>query len=312
MYSIINVDPDAPEKLEYVGSKEKFWFTRTDISDDVRWLFKTAREIQPGIWTGEDWAEKVCDELATRLDLPHATYELAEWRSKPGVITRKLDAKDLVLGNEVLAGFAAEYPSDGADHYYRTPLFTVDRMKNILQSDEMPISVDPKWNLPMNVNSALGVFVGYLLLDALVGNTDRHDRNWAITETQSNGDSIRYLAPSFDHASSLGRELTPTIREKRLETRDRGYGVEAYADRARSALYLSESDEKPLLTSEAFRCFAEYDDSAANAWLRRLEEISEADIRIIVRGVPPSRMSDATADFVERLLRYNRCQLLEN
>lgn len=40
--------------------------------------------------------------------------------------------------------------------------------------------------------TAFGVFAGYLVLDALVGNTDRHPGNWALLE--SGHDGARYLA----------------------------------------------------------------------------------------------------------------------
>jgi hypothetical protein len=41
----------------------------------------------------------------------------------------------------------------------------------------------------------------------LIGNTDRHHENWGILiELQRNHWRVN-VAPSFDHASSLGREL---------------------------------------------------------------------------------------------------------
>lgn len=54
---------------------------------------------------------------------------------------------------------------------------------------------------------------GYLVLDALVGNTDRHHQNWGVVVQGKRGadqvllvHSIQ-LAPTFDHASSLGRKI---------------------------------------------------------------------------------------------------------
>lgn len=44
----------------------------------------------------------------------------------------------------------------------------------------------------------------------------------------------RMLAPSFDHASSLGFQLTDTDREDRLATSDRLRTVAAYVTRAKS------------------------------------------------------------------------------
>jgi len=57
MYDVVEVPSDAPDTLEHVGSKRKFWYTRSLNDTDEEWLFKAARQN-----TGEDWAEKVAAE----------------------------------------------------------------------------------------------------------------------------------------------------------------------------------------------------------------------------------------------------------
>ncbi len=69
----------------------------------------------------------------------------------------------------------------------------------------------------------------YLVLDALIGNTDRHHENWGflgqvlvnIDEVSEAARLVKQggydIAPSFDHASSLGRELPD---EKRIDILD--------------------------------------------------------------------------------------------
>ncbi|WP_028280018.1 hypothetical protein [Arthrobacter sp. H5] len=53
--------------------------------------------------------------------------------------------------------------------------------------------------------SALDWFVVYLFFDALIGNVDRRSSNWALEFDWSDPkDPCVRLAPSFDHASSLG------------------------------------------------------------------------------------------------------------
>ena len=69
---------------------------------------------------------------------------------------------------------------------------------------------------------AWDVFVGYLILDAVIGNTDRYEENWAVIV---HGDD-RSLAPTFDHASCLGFMLDDDQRLSRLRTRDRGFTTE--------------------------------------------------------------------------------------
>ena len=57
------------------------------------------------------------------------------------------------------------------------------------------------------------MFVGYLMLDALIGNTDRHHENWGIMTGRGRP---QVLAPTYDHASSLGRELSDQKRQARM------------------------------------------------------------------------------------------------
>ncbi|MEG3898961.1 MULTISPECIES: hypothetical protein [unclassified Microcoleus] len=52
------------------------------------------------------------------------------------------------------------------------------------------------------------------MLDAWIGNTDRHHENWGFVEVRASKTPqvIAHLAPTYDYASSLGRE-----HSKRLE-----------------------------------------------------------------------------------------------
>lgn len=80
MYNL-KTDPRAfqEEIPETLGTKEKSWFV--DKSDD-RYLYKIGR-----VGTGENWAEKVACELCGLLGIPHASYELAEYKNTQGILS---------------------------------------------------------------------------------------------------------------------------------------------------------------------------------------------------------------------------------
>ena len=117
----------------------------------------------------------------------------------------------------------------------------------------MNIRLDPDWPLPEEVTTVPGAFLGFLLLDAWIGNTDRHDNNWGVLERSTTDGPIRYLAPTFDHASSLGRELTDEVRHERLTTNDKNRTVEAYIERCRSAFVREEDVEETIHPTEVFQ-----------------------------------------------------------
>jgi hypothetical protein len=302
MYSIVDVTADV-EHVEPMGSKPKFWF------EHPTWgtcLFKTSRPL-----TGEDWSEKLAERFASRLGIPHARYELASCRNERGVVTPRLttDEERLVHGNEMLIELDPDYSTSSAG--YRTPLHTVPAV--IAALTEHRVAPPKGWPLPEGLNDCNDVFVGYLLLDALIGNTDRHHENWAAIEVPATLEVpvSRYLAPTFDHASSLGRNEPLAKVNKRLHGNDVLYTVETYARHARSAFFLSPDEKRPLSPLDAFaeakkRCL-----NGAMIWCDRLSNLGNDEIQSIVDDVPSDRMEGEIKRFVVRLVSLNRDCLLQ-
>ncbi len=239
-YPIIELPEDAPAQLEQLGTKTKFWYRD---ENDRRMMFKRGR---PG--TGENWAEKVCCEICRLLNIPHAEYELAVWKKgQRGVVTSTFVPKGgrLVLGNELLARIVDDYDQTKR---FRARQHRVRTVMAVVSSAAIGFPIG--WNHPKSITDAAGVFVGYLMLDALVGNQDRHHENWGVILLPEGG---IFLAPTFDHASSLGRNETDDARTDRLTTTDKGRSVVAYVARAKSAFYATYSSTTPLTT---LRCLS--------------------------------------------------------
>ena len=119
-----------------------------------------------------------------------------------------------------------------------------------------------------------------------------------------------YLAPSFDHAASLGQILTDRERLGRLDTRDERYSILYWAPRARAHLYLSSADAKPTRTLDAFAHAARRHPVAAAYWRRRIAEVKMERVAEIVDAVPDEWMSPPARRFASRLLEINRDNLL--
>ena len=132
--------------------------------------------------------------------------------------------------------------------------------------------------------------------------------NWGCILSE---DGELTLAPTFDHASSLGRNESDVERVIRLDTKDRGRSVEAYVVRARSAFYSNPSSNKPLTTLEAFQEAAKIFPEAKQYWLRQLEATSLADYERIFNNVPPPEISIPATEFALRVLEINRRRLLQ-
>ena len=222
-----------------------------------------------------------------------------------GVVSRNFCSPGaaLILGNELLSEADPGYPVANVSKF-RISAHTVERIFGTLR-DRAP-AVPLGWTPPSSVNTAADVFVGYLLLDAIVGNADRHHENWGVVRLPN---GAVHLAPTFDHASSLGRNLSDATRLERLRTKDRSFDMEAFARKARSALYRHEADKRPLSTLDAFREATFRNRKAANRWLDALEDVADVEIATIIDNVPEERISNMAAEFAKRLIFVNKKNL---
>jgi len=296
MYPIIEIPGDVSSQLEQLGTKAKVWYFGEDKN---KILFKEGR---PG--TGENWAEKVCCEISRLLQIPHADYELAIWDGRQGIITPTFVPADgrLILGNELLAKIHTDY--DEARRY-QARLHTLRRVMAAL--DLLQPGYPIGWEAPSEITDAKGVFVGYLLLDALVANQDRHHENWGLVNSQEYG--LR-LVPTFDHASSLGRNETDEVRFERMHSRDSRRGVEHYCGRAKSGLYKASTDNKPMTTIFAFQEAAKISPIAGRYWLERLRGLNLQELEAIFHRISGAIISEPARLFALKMLEINRSRLI--
>ena len=295
-FPIISILAGTSTQLEQLGTKAKFWY---ELGDEQRILFKEGR---PG--TGENWAEKVCCEIARLLDIPHAEYELALWGEKKGVVTPSLVPKfgRLVLGNELLAWVDKTYDPSVR---YKSAQHVLRRVIAVLQQSSIGMPVG--WNKPAQITNATGVFAGYLLLDALVGNQDRHHENWGLIIIPNIG---LVIAPTFDHASSLGRNETDKSRIERLNTKDKGYSIESYVAKARSGFYENQASIKAMGTLEAFHECSKVKPRDGQYWLDRLFALNDSDFWDILKEIPDDFITPEARKFALEMLSMNRKRLL--
>jgi len=291
-YPIIRIDPDWVLEEEAMGSKEKFWYRETDDSPD--WLFKFP---QPN--TGQHWAEKVAAEVAAALDVLHARVELADFQGTRGSATESFarDGRDLYHGNQVLAVQNLGYDSG---KQFRQSDHTLD---NIFAA------LDRVFDSPDAGRSAKERLAEYLVLDALIGNTDRHHENWGILRKRTPGGWTGMVAPTFDHASSLGRELldegTGKSRRRILEEGR----IPRYAEKAPGAIFWQTTDRRGISPLELVRRAAALQPRLFRRALLRLSKLSRDGLRRVVDRVPEGWMSELARAFAVELMCYNLEQM---
>ncbi|HCT9657340.1 hypothetical protein [Klebsiella pneumoniae] len=302
-YQLVVLSPVAND-LEQLGTKEKFWFYYSHDTVNLQ-LFKYSR---PG--TGEHWSEKCAAELCHLLNIPHASYDLAKCNDRFGVVCQNLIPVGfrMVMGNEVLHSSTADYPQplQPGEKPVRVREHTVTRVLGCL--DKESIQPPPSSYVLDGLNAA-DVFCGYLMLDALISNQDRHHENWAIMLNNETGE--QFLCSTYDHAASLGREMLDDERDERLTTKDKNRQIPCFVSKARSELFKAKTDKKPLFTVEAFQHAVEGRLTASNHWLGKLRALTEDSITDVFNQVPSSCISDSARKFATLMVLENRRRLLE-
>ena len=291
-YPIMKVPPEQARRSgrEAMGSKEKFWFRPSGT--DVMWLFK---HPQPN--TGQHWAEKIAEEVAKQLAIRCAEVELAQCADEFGSATKSfLKTKwELVHGNQILADCVPGY----------------DKWKKFRQSEHtltnIFASMDHIFLKPDAARRAKVQLAEYVVLDALIGNTDRHHENWGILKRHREGKWVGWIAPTFDHASSLGRELLDERRQMLLQEDRTG----DYAEKGRGAIYLSAQDKRGPSPLQLVRNAATEHADFFSPALARLKELDNSVLMNLVQRVPENWMSPTARAFSAQLVRYNHARLLE-
>ena len=324
-FPVLTLRAQDSASAEPMGSKRKEWY---QVEGQPRpWLFKFSR-FSDGAVVGEHWSEKLACEIAALLHLPHAQVELASLDGAVGSLSERfpildLSNAELVHGNDLLGDHLAHYDREqwhgqrehtvvniraaiqrAIHQTYAWPLEVNadDSVENMVYSQEFA-----KMRAKREVESQVDAdhaLAGILMLDALILNTDRHHENWGMVRySDEEGEGCIMLAPSFDHASSLARNVTEAQCAAWLTDRslDR---VAWYASRAKGAVWLNANDRhgpSPLALVVAL-----YQDQPTwfRPWLERLRTIDPAQIVELVQRIPDDMIGHATRDFVSALVRH--------
>ena len=291
LYPIVKVKPEWLRDPEDMGSKKKFWYLALGEQAGY-WLFK-----YPQAGTGQHWAEKIAAEVAKLVNIQCAKVELAVFGSEQGSVTKAFTGgkRELIHGNQILVRTVYGYDPERKFHQSSHTLANIWR------------AIDRVFKGNTGASRAKLRLAECLVLDALIGNTDRHHENWGILRKRVGDRWKGSVAPSFDHASSLGRELQD-VRRERLLAENR---VGEYAEKGRGAIYWSEDDRHgPSPLELVRRAVMSYPDLFLPVG-KKFEKLDGKAMKDIVNRIPDGWISSFARKFAVDLLCYNFEQLQE-
>ena len=305
------------------GARTKFWIRF--VGEAERWLLKFPRPR-----TGEHWAEKVASEIGNLIGIDCARVELARYYGPAGADDEDADERadqEFPQAGELATICKSFLPGEhhavwphGAFHgwevlQFEVPGYDTERVRG--QRDHnvrniarvvYDLTTDSEGDPNAGRERVLEQLASYALLDALIGNTDRHHENWMVAYVPDGNDTVLKSMPSFDHASSLGRELTDERRRRYLESDS----VPAYLRRGRGGIYGARRHgpaPSPLALAEVL---CRWQPDFTRGTLARIEGLTERQIRTAIGRVTPEFMSDVAKEFAVQVVTTSRQALLRS
>ena len=316
-YPVISVVAPT-DAMEARGSRQKFWVSFEGDEND--WLLKFPRPDN-----GEHWAEKVAAEIGYLIGVNCARVELArciwqtreeqsqgdEDRNQLGTICRSFtDLQELDLEDDLQCDFfhGCDILSIIIDAYNPSLRFKqIDHnIKNIVSAITTIAGTESMNPMPY-WDHRLEELASYALLDGLIGNTDRHHENWMLARVYGPGYDQWEVAPSYDHASSLGRELTD---ERRRYILDSGR-VLNYLQRGRGRVFVR-SKLNYISPLRLAKLLCRWKSDFTQRTLNKISNVSDDDIRTVMDKVPPEFMSDTAKDFATEVVVTSKTELLRS
>ena len=328
-YPVLQVPlpPEALESNESRGSRPKFWVRIPRESNS--WLLKFPRPN-----TGEHWGEKVAAEIGNLIGVNCARVELARCEGQEAMLGQTAEQGEghwqtyqnqlVTVCESFLPGEQSEEDSTDIDihtlHGYEILEMFIEgydtnqrfgqrdhSIKNIVSSmmalmSARSLNPIPFWDFELEM------LASYALLDGLIGNTDRHHENWMVAHIYE-GDNVRWeVAPSFDHASSLGRELTDDGRRNILNSG----GMLNYVYRGNGGVFVDSNRRRALPPLRLAQLLCRWMPGFTRETCDRIAEVSESQIWDTIDKVPPEFMSDIAKEFAYRSIIVRRAELLRS
>lgn len=201
------------------GRSEKLWLINPDT--DQTGLFKFKKDET----TTDHVSECIACDLAQLLEIPCAKFEIGIYHGREGSMSYNIVDHTNQTLIEGIYCISSRYQG-----------FDVEKLKDTITGDKYSIEMIKK------VLDPFGLFYNFLkifIFDFLIGNTDRHQSNWALILLEKGFE----LSPLYDNSSSL----CAYVKEDKIDQylgKDMRLWRSLIDTKSRSLIRISVSDEK--------------------------------------------------------------------
>lgn len=242
-------------------------------------MFKYEREDYE---CSEACSEKMAYEIAKVLDYECARIEIAyDHNDKIGVLNYYFTDRRSVSHTDIVAYL-------NKDIKERNMYYTISNIKSVLDDIDEELFKQ---------------FIKIMIFDALIGEQDRHEENWGITDK----DGKNIISPLYDNGDSLLREF------RNIENAQKYYDgtkdFDKYIERSKTIIYKEDHKTKYKhfeLVRELYKKYPQY----VEPEIENLKKLTDKKIEKIVNSIPDELLTNEHKKYIIMYLIKRRDILL--
>lgn len=267
------------------GRSEKIWLINPDTGQTG--LFKFKKDIS----TTDHVSECIAYDLANIIGIPCAKFEVGLYKGREGSMSYSIvDNKEETLIEGIYC-ISLKY------EHFDTETLMDSKTKDKYSLEMIQKALEP-----------LGLFYDFLpvcIFDFLIGNTDRHQSNWALI---SRNGKMR-LSPLYDNSSSLCAYVTEPKIERYLGN-DLMLWKSLVDTKSKSIIRISCQDTKQPTHLEVVKYIRQnYFEQTVNI-VKKIEELLTEDEICIIMDKHIELLSMKKIDLIKKYL-FSKVQLLK-
>lgn len=242
-------------------------------------MFKYEREDYD---CSEACSEKLAYEIAKVLEYNCAKIELAvDNDNKIGVLNYYFSDRFNAPHTDIVAYL-------NKDTKERKNYYTISNIKSVLDNIDVDLFKD---------------FIKIMIFDALIGEQDRHEENWGITEKQGKN----FISPLYDNGDSLLREFRNTANAQKYYDGIKDFNV--YINRSHTIIY-KEDNKNQYKHFELIEYLYDNYPQYVIPEIDNLKKLNDEIIKELVNKIPNELLTNEHKEYIIMYLIRRRDILL--